>query len=272
MQRKLLEEKDFIHENYGKNPFRFWAWFATVFLVALLFFGAARFYFSTLAEIYLENPFLQVTNREMSLFLWQNPQHMRIHAKYKNGYLPAFEYAERIGLTPQYADDYAIAPPELFFLYHTWKRLLGDYFVPRAIPANEFLTFLIAAPEWTPDYWKDASENYKELLSTLGNENNKNLADLSFEVFPLEIRQAFIGWKNYFYESDQINAIQPTSQLLDKLLMDYPNYSRNYWCNIIGGSYLKSTYRSTDEIIKSAELSSFLRVALFNLEKSNSKK
>lgn len=262
--QKPLEEKDFIHEEYGRNPFPFWAWLAVIIFVTLLFFGATRYYYSALGELYTENPFLQVTNRELSLFLWQNPQHMRVHVKHKNGYLPAFEYAEKIALIPQYADDYAIAPPELFFLYHTWKRLLGDAFISREIPADEFRTFLTAVPVWAPEYWKNAPSGYVALTNALPVNSKENLGVLSMDILPLEVRQAFIGWKNYFSEGNQINALQPTAQLLEQLLSTYPHYARNYWCNIEGDAYLKSSYTNPQDIIKSNELSPFLRVALFN--------
>lgn len=267
--RKPLEEKDFIHEEYGRNPFPFWAWLSVVVFVTLLFFGATRFYYSTLTEIYTKSPFLQVTNRELSLFLWQNPQHMRVHVKHKNGYLPAFEFAEKIALIPQYADDYAIAPPELFFLYHTWKRLLGDVVMPRGIPAEEFRTFLTAVPEWAPEYWKNAPAGYVAFANSLSTTSNENLSSLGMDILPLEVRQAFIGWRNYFFEGDQINSMQPTVQLLEQLLSDYPHYARNYWCNIVGDSYLKSVlYIEPKKFLKNTDLSPFLRVALFNFEKA----
>lgn len=266
---KPLEEKDFIHEEYGRNPFPFWGWLSVVLFVTLLFFGASRFYFSTLAELYSESPFLQVTNREMSLFLWQNPQHMRVHVKIKNGYLPAFEYAEKIGLTPQYADDYVIAPPELFFQYHTWKRLLGNVDLNRPIPADEFRTFLTAVSEWAPKYWKKAPESYVTFVNALPEDSKEDLSTVNNEILPLEVRQAFIGWRNYFFEGNQINALQPKAQLLEQLLSLYPHYARNYWCNIIGDTYLKTVYDNSELAIKSNELSPFLRAALFNLDKVN---
>lgn len=261
---RRLEEKDFIHEEYGRNPFPFWGWLGVILLTALLFFGATRFYYSTLAEIYIENPFLQVTNRELSLFLWQNPQHMRVHVKQKNGYLPAFEYAEKIALIPQYADDYAIAPPELFFLYHTWKRLIGESVISRAIPADEFRKFLTAVPEWAPEYWKKAPAGYVAFAIGLSTESKENLSNLSRDVLPLEVRQAFIGWKNYFFEGNQINALQPTVQLLKQFLLAYPHYARNYWCNSVGDDYLKSVDGESASVVNSTELAPFLRAALFN--------
>lgn len=264
--RKALEEKDFIHEEYGRNPFPFWGWLAAVIVAAFLFFGATRFYYSTLTDLYEGSPFLRVTNRELSLFLWQNPHHMRVHVKQKNGYLPAFEYAEKIGLIPRYADDYAIAPPELLFQYHTWKRLLGNYVIPRKIPADEFRKFLTGVPEWAPEYWEKAPEEYKALVNSLPFESTENLDDLSNDVLPPEVRSAFIGWKNYFSEGDRINALQPTVKLLNALLGAYPHYARNYWSGIVGDSYLKSPDVDEEKVLKNEELSPFLRVALFNLK------
>lgn len=246
-----LEEKDFIHEEYRKNPFHFWKWLGVVIVVTLLIVGAGNFYFSMLSDQYAHSPFLRVTNRQISLFLWQNPQYMRVHVQNKNGYLPAFNYAERIGLNPEYAEDYVIAPPELLFFYHTWKRLIGDLFFPRSIPKEEFRMFLVAVPEWDPRYWKNAPPNYRTLLDS--NEYPANdLSTLDKETVPFEVRQAFIGWKNYFFEGAQINAMQPTADELADFIEKYPQYGHSYWCNIVGNGYLKG------------ELSSFLRVGLFN--------
>lgn len=260
-----LEEKDFIHEEYRKNPWPFWGWLGVVITFTLLFYGSSLFYYSTLAEQYAHHPFLQVTNREMSLFLWQNPQHMRIHVKKKNGYLPAFQYAERIGLDPEYADDYVVAPPELLFLYHTWHRLLGKVYIPRSISAKEFSTFLSAAPEWLPRFWQKAPIRYIALLDQLQARENENLNLVSFEELPLDVRNAFVGWKNYYFEGDQINALNSTYQDVAHFLAEYPHYGRSYWCNIVGDSYLKTLQdKKNSEFMPADELSPLLRVALFN--------
>ena len=254
-----LHEKDFIHEEYRHNPSAFWKGLAMILVFSFLFLGAVLFYYSTLARQYNQNPFLQVTNREMSIFLWQNPQFMRGHVKNKNGYLPAFEYAERIGLKPEYAEDYVIAPPDLLFLYHTWNRLLGSVFIPRVISGKEFSVFLSAAPEWTARYWSEAPKEYLDLLDRMDHLSDQNL---ELDHLPLAVRQAFVGWKNYFFEGDQINEKQFTYDDVSKLLSLYPQYGKAFWGNIVGDSYLKNYQHG---MVSSEELSPFLRAALFNL-------
>ncbi len=260
-----LDEKDFIHEEFSKNPLPFWGWLAAVLFFTFLFSGAVFFYYSSLARQYSGNPFLQVTNREMSVFLWQNPQFMRAHVKSKNGYLPAFEYAERIGLKPEYAEDYVIAPPDLLFLYHTWDRLIGNDYIPRFISGKELSTFLSAAPEWTSRYWQQAPESYLVLIDTLSNHLEENLNLLDLNTFPLQVRQAFVGWKNYFFEGNEINKRQSSHEEVTKLLAIYPKYGKPFWSNIVGSSYLRNFGHGSSGPISSDELSPLLRAALFNL-------
>lgn len=263
---KVLDEKDFIHEEYGQNPFPFWVWLAVIVSLSCLILGASFLYHSALARQFEQNPFLQVTNRQISLFLWQNPQHMRVHVKHKNGYLPAFEYAEKIGLNPDYADDFAIAPPELLFSYHTWNRLLGNIVIPRVIKSSEFRTFIAATPEWKPDYWKDAPTGFVNLMENLNSQNEFNLQLLSFDTLPLAVRQAFLGWKNYYFEGRQINSFSPTQDLLKEFIAAYPHYGRNFWCNLVGDSYLKSFTENPDNPIDSFQLSAELKAALYNFQ------
>lgn len=189
---------------------------------------------------------------------------MRVHVKSKNGYLPAFEYAERIGLNPEYADDYVIAPPELLFLYHTWQRLLSAIVIPRKIPAGEFRTFLTAVPEWSPRFWKEAPSDYLTLVDALPEYGDANLNALNEKTLPIMVRQAFMGWKNYFFEGEQINRFAPTSAMLMPFLKVYPNYGRNYWRNIMGDTYLKSYHPSSEGTLPAEEFSALLRVALYN--------
>lgn len=277
-EEKELAEKDFIHEEYGRNPFPFWGWLLAVIAFTALFSWGLSTYTDTLSHQYADSPFLRVTNRQISLFLWQNPSHMRAHAKNKNGYLPAFQYAEKIGLNPDYADDYAIAPPELLFLYHTWHRLVSNEFPLRSISTEEFQVFLVDVEEWQPRYWKEAPQGYVELVNSLAEYGDRDLNSLSESVLPLPVRQAFIGWKNYFYEGDRINAFKPTLSEVVAFLKKYPHYARPYWKNIVGQGYLQSLYdnqghlKSIDNLldvdlkssISEQELAPFLRVALYN--------
>lgn len=263
-----LEEKDFIHEEYGKNPIPLWSWLAIVIFLSLTLYGASLLYYTTLAKQYDSSPFLQVTNREISLFLWQNPQYMRQHVKNKNGYLPAFEYAEKIGLNPEFAEDYVIAPPELLFLFHTWKRLLGDYEYSREIPANEFSEFLTIVPEWTPRFWKNAPNSYISVVNKLSSMGSTNLAKEGNDSLPLVVRQAFIGWKNYYYEGHEINDLAIKQQSLREFLKIYPHFNRNFWCNIWGETYLESFNRPLQGDVPTSELSGVIRAAFFNFSHS----
>lgn len=231
---KELSERDFVHEEYGQNPFRLWCWLLTLLLVTVFFVSADNFYHLKLQKSYARNPFLRVTNRELSLFLWQSPNYMRVHVKSKNGYLPAFDYAERIGLNPEYADEYAIAPPELLFLYHTWKRLLADIVIERKVTSEDFRLFLVAVPEWSPRFWKGAPEGYVDMVGKF-----INGGVLLNEKLPKEVLQAFNGWKNYYFEGEMINNSRYTLKQVEELIDLYPHYGRSYWCNIYGDTYLK---------------------------------
>jgi hypothetical protein len=266
-----LPEEEFIHEGYRQDPWSFWGWLLAVVAVSVFFWASLDWYSMALQRQYAHSPFLQVTNRQMSLFLWQNPSYMRIHTATKNGYLPAFEYVDKIGLKPEYADEIVIAPPELLFLYHTWHRLISSEFPRRAIPAEEFHRFLYEVEEWQPRFWPEAPKPYVSLFTKLSTLGNQNLNLLSEVELPLEVRQAFIGWKNYFTEGEQIATFAPTWQQLSDFLHSYPHYSRNYWCEIVGPQYLKnggSLPHERLEVIPPDELSPFLRIALYNAHAS----
>lgn len=262
-----LSEEQFIHEGYAKNPWPFWGWFLAVLAVSMLLWGGFSAYVDTLQEQYAHSPFLQVTNRQMSLFLWQNPSYMRVFAKDKNGYLPGFEYLKKVGLNPEYAEEYVIAPPELFFLYHAWERQISRETPLRAIPARELYTFLYEVEEWQPRNWKEAPVEYQALVAKLPTLNNEDLNLLSDRTLPYVVRQAFIGWKNYFLEGEAIAAYHPTQAQVVQFLKSYPHYARNYWCNIAGKEYLKSIgspLTNPDSQLSDKELAPFLRVALYN--------
>jgi len=264
---KELSEKDFIHEEYSQHPFTIWGWLAAVVAFTLLIWGGISWYTNSLERQYIHSPFLQVTNREMSLFLWQNPSFMRVNAKNKNGYLSSFQYIDKIGLNPEYAEDYAAAPPEVLFYYHTWHRLIKKEFALRNIPAKEFQNFLAYVEEWQPRYWAQAPAEYITLVNELPQLPEQDLNQLPENVLPLEVRQAFIGWKNYFIEGNEINNIRPRYKEMADFIKKYPHYAHNFWRNIVGESYLTSLRRGNynpDAIIPDSELSSFLKVAFYN--------
>lgn len=256
-----LSEKDFFNESYRQDPFPFWFWMAITTAFVLLLFAGYAWYAKLLTGEYRHNPFLQVSNREMSLFLWQDPSFMRANAPAKSAYMPGFQYVEKISLELPFADDYVMAPPEVIFRYHAWHRLVGEEFPQRPIPLNEFKEFLEYAEEWQPQNWPRAPKGYLLIIEHLNRQQNLAAA------LPLQVRQAFQGWKNFFKEGEAINALQPTVQQVRSFLSRYPQYSRNDWRNIVGFNYLASLSElglDFDTIIPVNELSSFLRVALYN--------
>ena len=265
-----LSEKDFIQEGFKKNPLPFWIWFVLLTILVSLLWGGASWYYTKLNALIQTSPFLQVTNRELSLFLWQNPEFMRVNAKDKNGYLPGFQYLNKVSLELAEADNYVIAPPELLFRYHTWHRLVGNTFSPRPIPVEEFREFLNYTDEWQPRHWPEAPSGYVELINDLPNTKLSDLAILSTTALPKEVRIAFQGWKNYFKEGQAINEVRPTVEEMRRFLNQNPHYARNYWRNIVEPTtpnYLKTfTFETMSPTapIPSNELSPFLKVAIFN--------
>ena len=104
--RRILFRK-----NMGRIPTPFWVWSFIVLLATALIWAMMLWYNNVMSEEREQNPFLQVTNRAFSLYLWQNPQHMRVHARNKIGYLPGFLYTEKVGLDPKASEEYVSAPP-----------------------------------------------------------------------------------------------------------------------------------------------------------------
>lgn len=263
-----LQEKDFIHEDYPNRPWVFWKSFGVVVLITALIASITTWYVSKLNYLQQTNAFLQVTNRDMSLFLGQFTEYMRANAKNKTGYLPGFLYMEKIGVDPVMAEDYVVAPPELLFLYHVWDLLLKKEFSPRPIPKAEFLKFIDYADEWQPKYWSHAPHGYRDWLKGAKEDPNKDFSQLSYSQLPQEVRLAFQGWKNYFFEGESINQIRPTYQEMQDFLKRHPHYARNYWSNILAESYPNylrhSKSISNDEIIPADELAPFLKVAFYN--------
>lgn len=263
-----LSEKNFINESYGKNPFPFWLWLFLVAALTIVFWGGASWYNQKLGRVFRDSPFLQVTNRELSLFLWENPEFMRINAKQKTGYLPAFKYVDKVTIELAQADEYANAPPELLFRYHTWERLLSKEFTPRPIPKEDFQDFLSYAEEWQPTYWPGAPREYTEMVEELPNSSVQDLSTLSQQALPMPVRMAFQGWQNFFKDGEAINTFKPTYSQLRDFLTTHPHYARNFWRNIVQENtpnYLKSLNTAKDEgVVPNEELTSFLRVALYN--------
>lgn len=260
-----LEEKDFIHEEYGKNPAPFWFWL--VFSLTVVGVIAYITYFTQEKEkaTIASNPFLQVTNRDFSLFLWQNPGFMKQNLKGDRSYLPA--WGDRLTVDPTRADEWVEATPTALFMYHTWSRLVGDYVYSRSISQKEFLKFLEADPQWDPRYWKNAPVPYITLIRWMEGNNYNDLKELSYKELPQVVRQAFIGWKNYTQESQAINTIKPTWRQVWTFLDLYPNFKRSFWINLVKEErpyYLKNDDVKGTDVVSEDRMDGLLKMALYN--------
>lgn len=212
-----------------------------------------------------ESPFLQVTNRQFSIFLWQFPEHMRVNASNKSGYLPGFQYQGKVSLVVDDADKYVIAPPATIFLYHAWRRLISEEYAPRPIGPQEFQEFLSYADEWQPKNWAEAPKGYGELVAKLS-EAPQDLQTLPESSLPQVVRRAFQGWKNYFKEGEAINAVKPTFEEMQRFLKLYPHYARNNWRNILIDQVPEYLNQIDDTKVEMPpeQLAPFLKVAFYN--------
>lgn len=269
--KKKLQEKDFIHEGYSQNPFPLWVWFFVLTAVMAIYWGGYSWYTKLWFEEVSRSPFLQVTNRQLSVFLWQFPEYMRVNASSKSGYLTGFQYHDKVSLFPLVADEYAAAPPSLLFLYHSWDRLIRKEWTSRLIPKEEFLQFLAYAEEWLPAYWPQAPKEYAGWVNKLKNGTApEELSGLSDDILPIDVRQAFEGWKNFMKEGEAINKAAFTFEQLAAFLKKNPHYARSNWRNIMDENYPRYLWTYSfekfdlKEQIPQEEVAPFLRVALFN--------
>lgn len=272
-----LSEEDFIQNRWSLSSMPFWLWLFLIAAIALVIGGTKGWYDGWIKQEKTHEPFLEVTNRQFSVFLWQFPSFMRRNASQKNGYLPGFlSTQENVDL--ENSENLVSAPPDLIFLYHTWHRLLAPEFIPRPILVAEFNEFLQQLPEWQPQNWKDAPEGYVKLIESQP-DSKENLQNLPESVLPMMVKQAFQGWKNYFKEGDKINDLKPTFAQLITFLKQYPHYARPYWRNIdlihhqfiAGPHYLYDMLNENfapDAMVPHEQLPSFLKVALFNAEQA----
>jgi hypothetical protein len=268
--KKELKEKNFIHEGNSKVLILSWIFFFLAVILFSLFASIGNWFKAQTREEITKSPFLQVTNRQFSLFLWQNPQYMRNFAKNKTGYLPGFQPSPKVTPDPEQADNYVIAPPDVLFHYHTWQRLLAEYQIPRPIPPHEFAEFLEADKEWLPAYWKDATKEYKSLVKGLESQKGKDLNHYEKKDLPFVVRQAFWGWKNFFKEGDEINKVQPSKEEIEEFLSTYPHYRRNYWKNIYPHYLLDLQDKNIDSQAKlsNENFTPFFKTAFFNFQKA----
>ncbi len=276
--RPPLSEKDFIQNGWSLTSLPFWLWIAVTTSFIAIIWGSSGWYEGFLQKEKSHDPFLEVTNREFSVFLWQFPSFMRVNASKKSGYLPGF-LATGENFNPRTGEEFVSAPPDLIFLYHTWHRLLAPEFIARPISPKEFEDFLEQLPEWKPMNWSNAPEAYVQLINTKDYTKTENLQTLLPTTLPLIVRQAYQGWKNYFIEGAQINDLQPTFAQVKTFLEDHSHYAYNYWRNIqeingqqvAGKDYLYAFVNSTfipDAHVPKEELAPFLKVALYNAEQA----
>lgn len=273
-----LDEKDMIsNEGMRKNPFPFWLWLFFIAMMVLVLSIIQSWYNSKIASIKGDTPFFEVTNRQFSLFLWENPSFMRVNVSSKEAYLPGFQYIQKVSPHPELADQLVQAPPEVLFHYHTWKRLIGDDVIPRVITPKEFLKFLESSTEWQPQNWPDAPKGYAKLVESLPTTTLTDLFNLPVEVLPNDIRAAFIGWMNFYEEGVAINALTPTYAQMSAFLEKHPTYDRNYWRNLVMASdpsYLAEYTFSKpkgDSFVPKDQMTPFFRVALYNFLQNQSK-
>ncbi len=271
-----LQEKDFIHEPKNANPL--WLWAAIVVgFIALIWGGKEWVTGKDRESSSISGPFANVSNRDFSLFLWQNPEYMRVNVSTKMGYLEGFQYLNKVSVEPEMADKRVVAPPKVVFLYHVWNRLLGSDYIPRKIPTSEFKNFLNYCEEWKPEFWSRAPSEYVNFIKGLPTYKGESLEALPMSTLPVVVRQAFVGWKNYAIEGAAIDAIKPTFQDVQDLLGSYPHYARNFWRNIQNwpdSPYLKSMLSKQFDpkaVVPENELAGFLKVALFNFKQSDKK-
>ena len=267
--RPQLPDNQFIQDDKKKPSLPFWVlgiFFSLVTLVTGYIGSELSLKLQNEVE---DNPFLNVTNREFSIFLWQFPEHMRVNtSRPKAGYLTGFQYKDKLNIERGKAEDYVVAPPEILFLYHTWKRLLSDEFIANKVSTNDFINFLNYSDEWQPQNWKKAPKEFVNLINEIN--NHKFDQYIPIDKLPKDVLQAFQGWKNFFIDGYAINKIEPSYEEMEKFLNISPHYARNYWINIVRDQYpqyLKTLF-SGDYLrgskIPQNELSPFLKVAFYN--------
>lgn len=273
-----LSEKDFIQNGWSITSTPFWLWISLLAVIAALVWGTRGWYEGFEEKEISKDPFLEVTNRDFSLFLWQFPSFLRVNVSKKTGYLPGFLSTSE-NFNSSTAEEFVSAPPDVIFLYHTWHRLLSNELIARPISPAEFDDFLQQLPEWQPVNWKNAPKDYVQLIDSKSYSKIENLQTLSESTLPLIVRQAFLGWKNYFIEGPRINELQPTFAQVTAFLEKHPNYARNYWRNIdvihsqkvAGLDYLHDLLNGTfipDATFPAEQLAPFLKVGLFNAEQA----
>jgi hypothetical protein len=273
-----LPDKDFIQDDQPKPNLPFWIWGVIFSVFVTLAWGIGSQLSNKREQVVDDSPFLKVTNRDFSIFLWQFPEHMRVNiTQGRAGYLPGFQYTDKLSIEPGMAEQFVVAPPELLFLYHTWKRQVSPEFIINPIQLSEFKEFLLYAEEWQPKNWPNAPKDYVDFANTLlqnGDIQPGRLPDISP---PKEVAQAFQGWQNFFKDGEAINSLSPLYGEVASFLSVAPHYARNYWRNVIHDKYpdYLKTYAtgsfSPTVAVPRNELAPFLKFGVYNYEESLNK-
>lgn len=253
------------------NPLLFGIFFVAI--IAILFTAIHSWYKEHAMQAKKDSPFYQVTNREFSLFLKENPRFLNTNVSLNEAFLPGTSYIKKISSNIQQADQLVNAPDKIIFEYHTWKRLIDYPAAPRLILIDPFKQFLMDHQEWLPENWKGAPKEYKALYHQIQDGKAPNNLSAS-PALPEDIREAFIGWKNYTFEQDEIKEFVPTFEQLKTFLQKYPNFERNFWINLVketNPNYLETlSFEKYDPATKvpKDQIVPFLQIAIFNLLKA----
>ncbi len=270
--RPPLEEKDFIRESPPPKPsIPIWIWLAVGAAVVAVILGTGSWLKQGVSEGLKTSPFANVTNRQLSLFLWQFPEYMRANLPAKEYYLSGFNYSNgKVSMVTSQADKITSAPDDILYLYHTWSRLLKPGAVLRRVPLDTFKEFLKEFPEWMPDNWPEASQSYKDLVAKLDVANPDDFLKQSRTNLPNDVLIAVTGYRNYYKEGADIDKFSPFYEELDHFVNTHPNYARNFWRNILLKSrpdyllVLTSGKYNAKAVVSPTEMAGFLKVAMFN--------
>lgn len=221
-----------------------WLFLALLLLVGVLLWLIGQWNAAILSQKQKESPFLQVTHRDFSVFLWQHPQFLRSQRGLRPGEWPQVHLPQEIPLSPEEASLYVDAPEEVLFRYHTWDRLLSEASIGlRSIEPEAFAQFLQENPAWQPKHWPEAPEGYGDVVK---------LANDLEGMLPLEVKLAFQGWKNTTQDWEQIEQMQVSDDALARFLQEHSAYKTSLWQNIEPGY--------------PQEMPDFLRIALYNFK------
>jgi hypothetical protein len=255
-----LDEKDFIQESKNGSTWKIWLGIVLALSLFLTGVWSIKWIADQTEKEISRQPFLRVTNRAFSLFLWENTEYMRPHRKSRTGYLPGFHLNPKVTPKPEQAEGWVSVPPDVLFHYHSWERLLREYEYDRLITAAELREFLAYAEEWHPDYWEESPEGYREFVLSLPVRGDVEEVQASV---PPDVKRAFIGWKNYFKEGEEINRAIYAKDEVKRFLKRRPHFAAHFWQNSYPG-YLKSLENDIEKELPGWQIPSFMKVALYN--------